>query len=112
MSRQVQKNSNDSARFNASFHAPVIYSVMLEPTPLPIDVHRIALVVLAQHRIPVHVNATNSNRGLRVRHIFVDAQFPVVDATRESHGTDGHAVFPSLASDRLFVVQEQQVWAT
>lgn len=112
MPRQVQKNSNDGARLYASLHAPVMDSVVQEPTPLPIDVHRVALVVLAQHRVPIYVDAANANRGVRVRHVFVNAQFPVVDAPRESHGTHGHTVLPSLGGDRLFVVEEEQFWAT
>lgn len=67
--------------------------------------------LLTQHFVARHIDAGHAERRIRVGHVLVDGELPVVDAAREAHGTEGDAMLPALHRNGGVVVAEQHAGA-
>lgn len=55
---------------------------------------------LTQHLVSGHIDACNTERWIRIVCVFIDGEFPIVNATRKSHRTQCNTMIPSVHRHR------------
>lgn len=105
---QVEQHPHRGARLDAALAALRVGVAVQEPGPLPVDVHRPALVVLSQHLVLGDVHPGHAEAGVRVGVVAVHAELPVVDAAAKADRAQGDAMLVAGAGQRAVVRRELQ----